>query len=108
MELNSIYDYPKKYYFDEVILSNEVGFRKPDKEIFEYTLNTLKLPAKECLFIDDLVKNIIPAKENFGFNCILYQNFNNLIKDMLGIDFSANCRKLFKSTLLGEEYETME
>lgn len=48
--------------FDGVVLSGKIGLTKPNKEIFEYLLNTYKLNANECLFIDDSPLNINGAK----------------------------------------------
>lgn len=49
--------------FDVVVISGEVGMRKPDLEIFEYTLGKLALPAPECVFIDDLLPNVRAASQ---------------------------------------------
>lgn len=49
--------------FDVVVISGEVGMRKPDPEIFEYTLRELQMPATECAFIDDLLPNVRAAAE---------------------------------------------
>ncbi len=39
--------------FDAVVISGEVGLRKPDPAIFELTLRRLELPAEACVFVDD-------------------------------------------------------
>lgn len=49
--------------FDYVYLSFEVGLRKPDKRIYEYVLNDLKVLPENILFIDDDTNNILMAKE---------------------------------------------
>lgn len=49
--------------FDGLVFSAEVGMAKPDREIFEYVLNTYQLNAEECLFVDDIAVNIDGAKE---------------------------------------------
>ncbi|SDR80082.1 putative hydrolase of the HAD superfamily [Polaribacter sp. KT25b] len=62
--------------FEQFYLSHEINFRKPDKEIYEFVLNTNNLVADETLFVDDLkentdsastlgikVWNLIPEKE---------------------------------------------
>jgi len=48
--------------FDGAIFSYQVGFAKPDPEIYQTLLNTYNLIADECVFIDDLVKNIDAGK----------------------------------------------
>lgn len=49
--------------FDYVYLSFEIGFKKPDKQIYEYVLNDLKIDGNNILFIDDDTDNILIAKE---------------------------------------------
>jgi len=49
--------------FDVVVISGEVGMRKPDAEIFEHTLREMRLPAAECVFIDDLLPNVRAAAD---------------------------------------------
>jgi putative hydrolase of the HAD superfamily len=43
--------------FDEVVLSFEVGCRKPDREIFDLAAQRAGVRPAECLFVDDLTKN---------------------------------------------------
>ncbi|EOO74373.1 HAD hydrolase, family IA [Bacillus cereus VD021] len=46
-------------YFDTIIISEEVGFSKPDKRIFELALNKLNVQSEDVLFVgDDLEKDI--------------------------------------------------
>jgi putative hydrolase of the HAD superfamily len=47
--------------FDVVVISGEVGMRKPDRDIFEHTLEQLGLPAHRCVFVDDLQANVRAA-----------------------------------------------
>jgi epoxide hydrolase-like predicted phosphatase len=44
--------------FDAVVISGEVGMRKPDREIFDYTLHRLGRDAREAIFVDDMETNI--------------------------------------------------
>lgn len=45
--------------FDTIFISEEVGFSKPDKRIFELALNTLNVQPENALFVgDDLEKDI--------------------------------------------------
>lgn len=67
--------------FYPVILSHELGVRKPSKRIYNLTLKKLGLKANECIFIDDNAKNIIPAKK-LGMKIILFKNTKQLIKEL--------------------------
>lgn len=60
-------------HFDQVIISCDSGIRKPNPEIYKLTLKKLKIPAKECLFIDNQEWNIKPAKK-LGMKTILFKN----------------------------------
>lgn len=45
--------------FDKIIISEEVGFSKPDKRIFELALIELNVQPEDTLFVgDDLEKDI--------------------------------------------------
>lgn len=57
-------DYPREGWddmFDAVVISGEVGMRKPEPEIFRHTLALLDRPAEQCVFVDDLVHNVEAA-----------------------------------------------
>ncbi|MFP4527755.1 MAG: HAD family hydrolase [Candidatus Kapaibacterium sp.] len=49
--------------FGNKYFSFKVGMRKPDREIFEYLLNTEKIAPQESLFIDDTAENISAAED---------------------------------------------
>jgi putative hydrolase of the HAD superfamily len=45
-------------YFRGIIVSAHVGILKPNAAIYETLLNTYDLKAEECVFIDDMQKNV--------------------------------------------------
>jgi putative hydrolase of the HAD superfamily len=54
-------DYPRDAWdemFDVIVISGEVGMRKPEPRIFQHTLELLKLPAEQCVFVDDVRHNV--------------------------------------------------
>jgi len=58
-------DYPRADFpglFDTVVLSAEVGMRKPEPEIFRHAAAALGMPARECVFIDDVDVNVAAAR----------------------------------------------
>ncbi|MCW2904619.1 MAG: HAD-superfamily hydrolase, subfamily variant 3 [Streptosporangiaceae bacterium] len=58
-------DYPRELWhelFDCVVISSEVGIRKPDERIFQHALEQLGLPPQECVFIDDIQHNVRAAE----------------------------------------------
>jgi putative hydrolase of the HAD superfamily len=57
-------DYPRDGWeemFDVVVISGEVGMRKPEPGIFHRTLDLLRLRADETVFVDDLAHNVAAA-----------------------------------------------
>lgn len=48
--------------FDEIVISGEVGMRKPDEDIYLHAAGGLGLAPGECVFVDDLEVNIETAK----------------------------------------------
>ncbi len=58
--------------FDIVIISEEVGFSKPDKRIFELSLNKLSLQPEDVLFVGDDLEKDIGGCQNVGINGIWF------------------------------------
>jgi len=44
--------------FDAVVISGEVGMRKPEPRIYRHTAEALGVPAHACVFVDDLPPNV--------------------------------------------------
>jgi epoxide hydrolase-like predicted phosphatase len=55
-------DYDVDDLFDAIVLSGELGTRKPDREIYVVALTRLGVSADRCVFVDDLGGNLKPAK----------------------------------------------
>ncbi len=58
-------------HFDGDIISSEVGFIKPEIEIFQILMQRYNLTPSETLFIDDRTLNI-EAASNFGIGTLLF------------------------------------
>jgi epoxide hydrolase-like predicted phosphatase len=67
--------------FDLVIDSGWVGYRKPERQIYEITLERLGLPATACLFIDDVEVNCEAARE-LGFTAVHYREPEQAIAEV--------------------------
>jgi putative hydrolase of the HAD superfamily len=49
--------------FDGVVISGEVGIRKPAPEIYTLGVERIGLQPEQCVFVDDLAFNLAPAEE---------------------------------------------
>ena len=68
--------------FEIVVDSGFVGCRKPDREIYDLTLERLGgVPAEECLFIDDTDVNCRAARE-LGMSAIHYVHNDQAIPEI--------------------------
>jgi epoxide hydrolase-like predicted phosphatase len=72
--------------FDEIVISGEVGYAKPSKEIFQIILDRLKIEPSEAIFIDDS-KSHVDGAEKVGIKSIQYTSMPVLLNDLnkLGI-----------------------
>jgi putative hydrolase of the HAD superfamily len=83
-------EYPRADFpglFDTVVLSGEVGMRKPEKEIFLHAAETLGLAPAECVFIDDMEANVAAAQA-CGMTGVLHTETAGTAKalqDLLGV-----------------------
>ena len=56
-------EFPVFEYFDEQVVSCEIGLGKPDRRIYEYLLENCNLDPSETIFIDDRKDNVDVAEE---------------------------------------------
>lgn len=78
--------YPFFAWFDEIMISGEVGLVKPDPAIFHLLLAKIQRTAQECIFIDDSNANVTSAQQ-LGFTAIQFYSSEQLAQelDKLGI-----------------------
>lgn len=75
----------KKYNFEKkvhlTLFSHKEGMKKPHINFYKLLLKRLKLPAKNCLFIDNHDWNLAPARK-LGINTLLYTDNKQLFKQL--------------------------
>jgi putative hydrolase of the HAD superfamily len=82
--------YPRELFaelFDGVVISSEVGLRKPDPAIFQHALELIALPAEECAFVDDIEHNVRAAEE-LGITGVHYVDADSTVarlEELLGV-----------------------
>jgi len=77
--------------FDPILLSYQIGVRKPNPKAYEILLSTLKVPPQSVLFIDNQLKNVEAAKA-LGMDGVLFINRDELIQELnkRGVEISPN------------------
>jgi putative hydrolase of the HAD superfamily len=73
------YDFLKE--FDKLFLSHEVGFIKPEKEIYKFVENYSDIPSEELIFIDDIEEYVEGAKI-LGWDGIQFKGYDNLVEEL--------------------------
>lgn len=73
--------------FDVVIVSCDVGMRKPNPKIYKLLLRRLKVKPEEVVFIDNRSWNTEPAKK-LGMKTILFRSNAQTMKELrrLGVE----------------------
>ena len=80
-------EYPREGWdemFDAIVISGEVGMRKPDREIFDHTLDLLGVEAGEAVFVDDLLANVHAAVE-LGFVGVHHTSYDETAAELEAI-----------------------
>lgn len=68
-------------HFDKLFLSHEVGYRKPQKEVYQFVQNYNGFLPGEHIFIDDVLEYVEGAK-SCGWNGIQFTGYNNLLEEL--------------------------
>jgi putative hydrolase of the HAD superfamily len=69
-------------HFDAVVLSHEIGQRKPDAAFYRHCERLAGCAAEECLFIDDLPTNVAGARA-CGWHGIVYTDVADLRRHLV-------------------------
>ncbi len=74
--------------FDPVVLSFQIGLKKPDPRSYLSVLELIQKQPEECIFIDDLVVNVKGASD-VGIRGVHFTSFEELTKQLadLGIEY---------------------
>jgi HAD superfamily hydrolase (TIGR01509 family) len=69
--------------FDKVFLSHEVGYIKPEEEIYRAVEKVSGFPSSEHIFIDDILEYVNAAK-NIGWDGIQFVGYEDLVMNLKG------------------------
>lgn len=70
--------------FDHLVISSEVGHKKPAPEIYQIALETIGCQPEEAVFIDDFIENIDGA-QLLGIHGIHFINPEQAISDLTSL-----------------------
>lgn len=77
--------------FDTVVISGEVGMRKPEARIFRLTADRLGLPPAACVLVDDLPWNVEGARA-VGMGAVLHADVDTTrdeLERLLGVPLTG-------------------
>jgi putative hydrolase of the HAD superfamily len=82
----SVFSYVRQRYafwsvFRGIVVSGDVGMRKPGRAIFEHLLSRYGLDAAETVFVDDLPRNVEGARV-VGLDAILFSDAQQCRRDL--------------------------
>ena len=66
-------------FFDNVFISDEIGFRKPQKEFFTYALEKSGAPKETSLVVGDSPSSDILGAKNVGLDAVLFDLKNTAV-----------------------------
>jgi putative hydrolase of the HAD superfamily len=67
--------------FDAVVISSQVGLRKPEPAIYQLAADQLAIPLERVVFVDDIAANLQPAQE-LGMAVIHHVDPGRTIRDL--------------------------
>jgi putative hydrolase of the HAD superfamily len=76
-------------HFEHLVLSFEIGVRKPHGAFFEHCCRRAGTPPAECVFIDDLAANVAGARA-CGWHGIVYRDVADLCSRLAELGVTIN------------------
>ena len=67
-------------HFEYKFLSYNIGYLKPNQEIYRHVINNIPFLKEELFFIDDLKTNVESARVE-GIDSVQYTDYNELLKE---------------------------
>ena len=100
LELDKIIDF--------IIISDEIGIRKPNPKLFSYFLDKYKVNGNETMYVgDNLEKDIKPAKINGIFSVFIHRG-GKYDQNLTENKISKNCVPDFEISNLNELFDIIK
>jgi putative hydrolase of the HAD superfamily len=88
-----------------IVLSEEVGIRKPDSRIFHYAASLLRIPPQDCLYVgDSYASDVIGAKKAGMLACWFNRGWLAPEKESTRADFMIRRLQELTPILLGHSH----
>lgn len=84
-------------FFVEVVTSDTIGYKKPNREIFEYLLKKIGAQSEECVMIGDNLETDVKGARNAGIDCIFFNPLG--IKHQEETTYEITCLSELKNIL---------
>ena len=81
MQVNRIKKSNLDKYFDEIFVSDKIGFEKPDKRFFQKIIDITKYSNKDLIMIGDSIKSDIIGAKNSNIKSIYFNKENKKNSD---------------------------
>jgi putative hydrolase of the HAD superfamily len=78
-------------FFNAVVISNEVGWRKPSCQIFQEALNRLRVQAGDAVYVGDSPIEDIKGAKAAGLKTIFVPSQFNTLKDLKASEQEPDC-----------------
>ena len=72
---------PELDFFEEIIISSEVGIAKPDDRVFLQACQIINVEPKEVIFVDDMKDNV-NASISLGMHGVLFDTTSQVVKEI--------------------------
>lgn len=73
LKQNNLYDL-----LDEIVISSEIGYSKPEKEIFDFALKKANIKSDECLFVGDNYYDDIVGSSKVNMQSLLINPYERI------------------------------
>jgi putative hydrolase of the HAD superfamily len=94
--------------FDLIIISDEIGIKKPNPELFRYWLKKFNVKGEEAIYIGDRIdKDILPANLN-NIHSIYLHRGGKYDKYDAGIKIEGNFKPDYEITNLNELFDIID
>jgi len=90
-------------YFDEIIISSEVGVEKPNSAIFDMALKKKNLLGSKCLYVGDNYYDDVIGSRKVGMHSLVINRFGSLGVEEITHPVIRNVSEIFNYIVLEQE-----